>query len=513
VTIPSISYSNTFAQWVAVTNSMITDVNALKEGTYTKTNGSITILSTASFSNTVAFTGNTNITGSSGRLTVDNASYFSNTINITANSSIVASGNISASRVTANGDGLYGLNASNVTSGSMSTARLSANTISGVNLGSNLGTLTFGTYFTGSSYNGSTGITLGLDATYSMSPNTIVARDTNGDFYGRIIAATVGFNGDGSLITSMNASSISTGTLSNSRLNANSSAQSNTIILRDASGSFGGNVITSTYVTGNGVGLSSLNASNVTSGSMSTARLSANTISGKTLGSNLASLSFGDYGTTYLYNPANSAINFYNGSNTVNIAVYASTSVADNSIVARDGSGSITANVVTANNFVGSSIQLQTKQTLTGLSNTAFTSIPSWAKKITLLFEDVKNTTNPGNIFVTIGSGGVANTTDYRGTAGYYTSVNANLYNLTTSFLILDGAAGSGSTHYGVMTLSKIYNHTWVCSGNFGDSDYQRIAQVYGTKSLGPLNPLDIIELSLTGGETFATGNVAISYE
>jgi len=60
---------------------------------------------------------------------------------------------------------------------SISTSKLSAFTISGIPLGSNLATLTFGTYLTGTSYNGSTGITIATNATSSSTPDTIVARD------------------------------------------------------------------------------------------------------------------------------------------------------------------------------------------------------------------------------------------------------------------------------------------------------------------------------------------------
>ena len=65
---------------------------------------------------------------------------------------------------------------------SITNAMLANSTISGIALGSNLSTLTFGTHLTGTSYNGSTGVTLGTDATDANTASTIVARDASGNF-------------------------------------------------------------------------------------------------------------------------------------------------------------------------------------------------------------------------------------------------------------------------------------------------------------------------------------------
>jgi hypothetical protein len=70
---------------------------------------------------------------------------------------------------------------------------LTNSTISGIALGSNLGTLTFGTYLTGTSYNGSTGVTIATNATNANTVSTIVARDASGNFSaGTITAALTG---------------------------------------------------------------------------------------------------------------------------------------------------------------------------------------------------------------------------------------------------------------------------------------------------------------------------------
>jgi len=82
------------------------------------------------------------------------------------------------------------VNADIATSASISVSKLSASTISGITLGSNLAELTFGTYLTGTSYNGSTAVTIATNATSSNTASTIVARDGSGNFTAGTITAT-----------------------------------------------------------------------------------------------------------------------------------------------------------------------------------------------------------------------------------------------------------------------------------------------------------------------------------
>jgi hypothetical protein len=70
-------------------------------------------------------------------------------------------------------------------------------TISGVSLGSNLFSLTLGSYLTGTSYNGSSAITAAVDATSANTANKVVARDASGNFAANQITASkfVGVDG------------------------------------------------------------------------------------------------------------------------------------------------------------------------------------------------------------------------------------------------------------------------------------------------------------------------------
>ena len=91
----------------------------------------------------------------------------------------------------------------------------SAGTISGVALGSNLNTLTFGTYLTGTSYNGSSAVTIATNATNANTASTLVARDASGNFSAGTITATLNGNATTSSSTTGNAATVTNGVYTN----------------------------------------------------------------------------------------------------------------------------------------------------------------------------------------------------------------------------------------------------------------------------------------------------------
>jgi hypothetical protein len=218
-------------------------------------------------------------------------------------------GNFSANTVTAAviGDlsGGSNINASNIASGTIDNARTSASSSNGAStivLRGASGEFAAGA-ITGTSFSGNgsaitainaTAITTGtLDnartsAASANGASTIVARDAGGNFSANTITATTfsgAMSGNGAAITSINASNISSGTIDNARTTAATANGASTIVLRDANGSFAGNVITGTTgtftsVSGNGVALTAINASNISTGTVANARTTAATANG-----------------------------------------------------------------------------------------------------------------------------------------------------------------------------------------------------------------------------------------
>jgi len=81
----------------------------------------------------------------------------------------------------------------------------------------------------------------------SNTSGTLVLRNSSGGFFAGAITAE-SFSGNGANISNLNASNLTSGTLSNDRTTATENNTANTIVLRDSSGSFSANNIT---ITGN----------------------------------------------------------------------------------------------------------------------------------------------------------------------------------------------------------------------------------------------------------------------
>jgi hypothetical protein len=163
------------------------------------------------------------------------------------------------------------MNASNLSAGTVPVARVSGSytSITGV------GTVTAGTWNANVIANAYT------SANSSNGASTIVLRGASGEFAAGAITGT-SISGNGSALTAINASAITTGTLGTSRTNATSANGASTLVIRDANGSFAGNVGTFTSVSGNGVALTAINASNISSGTVATARLASGTANAST---------------------------------------------------------------------------------------------------------------------------------------------------------------------------------------------------------------------------------------
>jgi hypothetical protein len=213
-------------------------------------------------------------------------------------------GNFSANTVTAAviGDlsGGSNINASNIASGTIANARTTASSSNGAStivLRGASGEFAAGA-ITGASFSGNgsaitainaSAITTGTidnartTASSANGASTIVARDSGGNFSANTITATTfsgAHSGNGASLTNINASNISSGTIANARTTGTDAATAATLVLRDANGSFAANVVTATTISGNGASLTNINASNISSGTIANARTTAATANG-----------------------------------------------------------------------------------------------------------------------------------------------------------------------------------------------------------------------------------------
>jgi len=171
-----------------------------------------------------------------------------------------------------------------------------------------------------------------------------------------------------------------------------------------------------------------------------------------------------------------------------------------------DGSSSVTIN---SGAILG--ITSGTAVASTSGTSISFTSIPSWVKRITVMFQGVS--TNSTNILqVQIGTGGTATITGYVGAV----STTAGAQNaMSTGFAINNNLTAAG-LFSGIVTLTLLGSNTWVESGTIMPAAGTPIGVVSaGYLALGgTLDNLRIIG-SATGApsDTFDAGNINILYE
>ena len=135
-----------------------------------------------------------------------------------------------------------------------------------------------------------------------------------------------------------------------------------------------------------------------------------------------------------------------------------------------------------------------------------FTSIPSWVKRITVMFDGVS--TNGSSIpLIRIGdSGGIASTGYDTGSWSNNTTGNSS----TTAFLIA-GANGSTYIINGNATLTNVSGNIWVFSSVTGGSSVG-VQLGAGNKTLSAT--LDRIRITTVNGtDTFDAGSINILYE
>jgi hypothetical protein len=136
-----------------------------------------------------------------------------------------------------------------------------------------------------------------------------------------------------------------------------------------------------------------------------------------------------------------------------------------------------------------------------------FTGIPTWAKRVTLLFNGV-STNGTNNLLVQIGSGSIQ-TSGYLGTAERMTGAVA-IGSFTTGFGIL--SVNNTTTIRGQMTVLSFGSNTWIASHTLGDEGSNN--NYVGAGSVTLSGALDRIRLTSVGGtDTFDAGSVNVIWE
>jgi len=138
-----------------------------------------------------------------------------------------------------------------------------------------------------------------------------------------------------------------------------------------------------------------------------------------------------------------------------------------------------------------------------------FTSIPSWVKRITVMFNGV-STSGTSNIQIQIGSGSVS-TSGYSSSATYVTSSVGSVTS-TAGFIVTSSIAAS-SVSNGNTIICLQSSNTWTSSSVLS------LVTSTGTQFSGGVSPtlggtLDRVRITTVGGtDTFDAGSINILYE
>jgi hypothetical protein len=138
-----------------------------------------------------------------------------------------------------------------------------------------------------------------------------------------------------------------------------------------------------------------------------------------------------------------------------------------------------------------------------------FTSIPSWVKRVTVIFNGV-STNGSSNIQIQLGDAGGIENTGYLGASSVITSVVSTAA-FTAGFGVYHNSGASAVT-VGSMTISNISGNAWVASGAFANTDAGRTVTTSGAKTLSDV--LTQIRVTTANGtDAFDAGSINILYE
>jgi hypothetical protein len=156
---------------------------------------------------------------------------------------------------------------------------------------------------------------------------------------------------------------------------------------------------------------------------------------------------------------------------------------------------------------------LETAKTATSTA-VDFTSIPSWVKRVTVMFDGV-STNGTSAPQIQIGDSGGIETTGYICSNSVIVA-SVGTANFTTGFGIGVSTGQWGATRVVggsiALTLLNLATNTWSASGSVGSSDMTAMYVTAGAKSLSAT--LDRVRITTVNGtDTFDAGSINILYE
>ena len=139
-----------------------------------------------------------------------------------------------------------------------------------------------------------------------------------------------------------------------------------------------------------------------------------------------------------------------------------------------------------------------------------FTDIPSWVKRITVVFDGI-STNGTSNVICRIGTGGAITATGYTGNSAALTNAAAVVVNDSTSALVISQVSSSANNFVATAVWTKLSGNTWVGTASCRSS--ATVATV-SNSSVTLSGVLDTLRITTgTGADNFDAGTINILYE
>ncbi len=153
-------------------------------------------------------------------------------------------------------------------------------------------------------------------------------------------------------------------------------------------------------------------------------------------------------------------------------------------------------------------LRLETAQNTTSGTSIDFLNIPSWAKKITVMFNDVStNGTSPSQIQLGTSSG--IDATSYKSAASNQAGTTSTS---TTGLLITESTILATATTSGLCVITLLGSNIWVSSSVVINTAAANLRYSGGVKTLS--STLDRVRITTVNGtDTFDNGSVNILIE
>ena len=161
-------------------------------------------------------------------------------------------------------------------------------------------------------------------------------------------------------------------------------------------------------------------------------------------------------------------------------------------------------------NNVNSAIVSGTSVASTSGTSIDFTGIPSWVKRITIIFNQV-SVSGTSSTLIQLGTGSTTyTTTGYSGGGAILSGSGIGGATFTTGFCFNNATAAALLS--GNITITNITGNTWVASGNLGGTSIIFIMLTGGSIALAAA--LTAVRITTVNGtDTFDSGSLNILYE